>query len=47
MRVTWREEPLPFPAELEAVALERALGPLPQPSLAEGVRETMARFRAA
>ena len=47
VRVTWREEPLPFPAELEAVALERALGPLPQPSLAEGVRETMARFRAA
>ena len=47
VRVTWREEPLPFPAELEAVALERALGPLPQPSLADGVRETMARFPAA
>ena len=47
VRITWREEPLPFPAELEAVALEEALGPLAQPSLAEGVKETMARFRAA
>ena len=47
VRITWRDEPLPFPAELEARALERALGPVPQPSLAEGVRETMELFRAA
>jgi UDP-glucuronate 4-epimerase len=47
VRVTWLDEPLPFPAELEANKLERALGPLPRPSLEEGVRETMKRFRAA
>jgi nucleoside-diphosphate-sugar epimerase len=47
VRITWRDEPLPFPAELEAVALERALGPLPRPSLADGVREALERFRAA
>lgn len=47
VRITWRDEPLPFPPELEARALEQALGPLPRPSLADGVRETMERFRAA
>jgi UDP-glucuronate 4-epimerase len=47
VRITWREAALPFPAALEARALEQALGPLPRPSLDEGVRETMERFRAA
>jgi nucleoside-diphosphate-sugar epimerase len=47
VRITWQEAPLPFPAELEARALEQALGPLARPSLDEGVRETMERFRAA
>ncbi len=47
VRITWRDEPLPFPAELEARTLEQVLGPLPQPTLDEGVRETMGRFRAS
>ena len=44
-RISWIETPLPFPAELEATALERALGPLDAPDLADGVRETIERFR--
>jgi UDP-glucuronate 4-epimerase len=44
-RVTWDETPLPFPAELEARALAAAIGPVQQPLLAEGVAETVARFR--
>ncbi len=44
--ITWEETPLPFPPELEAVALERAIGPLPRTSLDAGVAETIAAFRA-
>ena len=44
-RITWDETPLPFPAELETQALADAIGPVQQPSLAEGVAETVARFR--
>jgi UDP-glucuronate 4-epimerase len=44
-RITYEEAALPFPAELEARALEEAIGPVPQPSLDEGVRETIQRFR--
>ena len=44
-RITYEETPLPFPAELDARALEEAIGPLPQPSLAEGIGETIERFR--
>ena len=47
VRITWREEPLPFPAELDARALEQVLGRVAQPSLDDGVRETMELFRAA
>ena len=36
-KITYEESPLPFPEELEARALEQAIGPLPQPSLAEGI----------
>jgi hypothetical protein len=43
--VTWDEKQLPFPAALEAVELERALGPLPRTPLAEGVAATVAQFR--
>ncbi len=43
--ITFEDAPLPFPAELEARALEQAIGPLSQPSLADGVRETIAHFR--
>ena len=47
-RITWDDETsLPFPSELEARALEQAVGPLHTTSLAAGVAETVARFRAA
>lgn len=41
--ITWSETPLPFPAELES----GALGAVPSTPLAEGVQETIERFRAA
>ena len=44
-RITWDESALPFPAQLEAHALDRAIWPVQQPTLAEGVAETIARFR--
>ena len=47
-RITWADDvSLPFPAQLESRALEEALGPLPATPLADGVAETIARFRAA
>lgn len=47
-RITWDEStPLPFPAELQAEALARALGPLPQTSITDGVAATVAHFRSA
>lgn len=45
-KVTWVDEPLPFPQRLEATLLERLLGPLPRTPLAEGVRRTIEHFRA-
>jgi UDP-glucuronate 4-epimerase len=44
-QISWEETPLPFPAQLEARALEEAIGPVPQPSLAGGVGETIELFR--
>ena len=44
-RITWEDAPLPFPAELEARALEQVVGPQPRASLAEGVSATIERFR--
>jgi UDP-glucuronate 4-epimerase len=44
-RITWDDVALPFPAELEATALEKAIGPLPRTTLAEGVAATVDRFR--
>ncbi len=44
-QITWEETALPFPAELEAQALGDLVGPLPQLSLADGVRATIERFR--
>ena len=44
-RISFAETPLPFPPELEATAFELALGPLDAPTLADGVRETVERFR--
>jgi nucleoside-diphosphate-sugar epimerase len=46
-QISWQETPLPFPATVEAHALEDALGSLPQPSLAEGIGETIELFRAS
>jgi UDP-glucuronate 4-epimerase len=45
-RITWPEQPLPFPAELETGGLETAIGPVHKTPLAEGVRATIERFRA-
>ena len=45
-RITWNDEPLPFPAELETGGLEAAIGPLARTPLVDGVRETVERFRA-
>jgi len=45
-QISFADTPLPFPAELETGALERALGPLPATPLADGVRATIERFRA-
>ena len=44
-KITWDDAALPFPAELEARALEELVGPLPKLSLADGVRATIERFR--
>ena len=40
-RITWAEATLPFPAQLEARALEAAIGPVQQPTLASGVADTV------
>ena len=45
--LTWSGEPLPFPAELEAVGYDRDIGPFPRTSLAEGVAATISHFRAS
>jgi nucleoside-diphosphate-sugar epimerase len=45
--ITWDETPLPFPAELQADALERAIGRWPRTPLAAGVAATVTAFRAA
>ncbi len=44
--ISWVETPLPFPAELVATVLERALGPLGAATLLDGIRETIERFRS-
>lgn len=46
-RITFDNEPLPFPEEFEAETLERALGPLRWRSLDEGVRATIDHYRRA
>jgi nucleoside-diphosphate-sugar epimerase len=45
-RITFVDAQLPFPAELESGGLEAAVGPLRLTPLADGVRETVERFRA-
>jgi nucleoside-diphosphate-sugar epimerase len=46
-RITYEQAPLPFPPELEAHALHAVIGPLAQPSLAQGVGETIELFRSS
>lgn len=46
-RIAWEDGTLPFPGELEATALESAVGPLPRTSLADGVAATVRHFREA
>jgi UDP-glucuronate 4-epimerase len=43
-RITWLDQPLPFPEELEHGGLEAAIGPVARTSLADGVRETVELF---
>jgi nucleoside-diphosphate-sugar epimerase len=44
-RINWEKTELPFPAKVEMRALEDAIGPLSQPSLVEGINETIELFR--
>jgi UDP-glucuronate 4-epimerase len=44
-RITWSDEPLPFPESIESGLLEELLGPLPHTPLSEGVTRTVNRFR--
>jgi nucleoside-diphosphate-sugar epimerase len=46
-RITFVDQPLAFPAELESGGLEAAVGPVPKTPLAEGVRETVELLREA
>jgi nucleoside-diphosphate-sugar epimerase len=46
-QVTWSGEPLPFPAEVEAVGFDRDVARFPRTPLEVGVAATIAHFRAA
>ena len=43
-KITWPDQPLPFPAELEHEGLEASIGPIRKTPLADGVRETVEVF---
>ena len=45
--ITYEEAPLPFPEDMDNRALRRAIGPLPETPLAQGVEETIRIFRRA
>ena len=45
--ITWSGDPLPFPAEVEAVGFDRDVGPFPRTTLATGVAATIEAFRQA
>jgi nucleoside-diphosphate-sugar epimerase len=44
-KISWAENPLPFPESLQSGLLERLVGPLPHTPLSEGVSRTVERFR--
>ena len=46
-KIAYDESQLPFPEALEAHALEQSIGALTQPSLSEGIGETIEFFRRA
>jgi hypothetical protein len=43
--ITFIDTPLSIPAELDDTAIVKALGGVPHTSLAQGVKETIDRFR--
>lgn len=45
--ITFDDTPLPFPEDMDNRALVRAIGPLPETPLAQGVEETIRIFRRA
>jgi UDP-glucuronate 4-epimerase len=45
-KIVWEEGQLPFPESLQGNLLELLVGPLPRTPLADGVRQTVERFRA-
>ena len=46
-QISWEETPLPFPATSRGARTRGSDRFLPQPSLAEGVSETIELFRAS
>jgi UDP-glucuronate 4-epimerase len=44
-KITWTDRQLPFPEELEAVGLERAVAAIERTALVEGVRQTVEMLR--
>ena len=45
LRITFETKPLPFPEEVDGAPLARVLSDLRRTPLAEGVADTMQRFR--
>ena len=45
--ITWVDRPLAFPESMEAVGLERTVGPVPRTTLTDGVRETIEHLSAS
>jgi UDP-glucuronate 4-epimerase len=46
-QITYTDQPLPFPAEMDGAPLEAAIGPIRHTPLAEGINATVALFRTA
>jgi nucleoside-diphosphate-sugar epimerase len=42
--ISFEPRPLPFPSVLDGASLQNVVGPLPETTLEDGVRETVARF---
>jgi nucleoside-diphosphate-sugar epimerase len=46
-KITYTDQPLPFPPDVDNQELVKVLGPLPHTSLLDGVKETIDTYRAA